>query len=66
MSPRLVYLPISALALLASPTAGAHLEILSQIGSAVRSPQVVRLLRSRAEKPVLIDGLRAFFGERSA
>jgi PTS system nitrogen regulatory IIA component len=57
---------VHTVALLASPTAGAHLEILSQIGSAVRSPEVVRLLRSRPAKPVLVDGLRAFFGERRA
>ncbi len=55
---------VHTVALLASPTAGAHLEILSQIGLTVRSPEAVRLLRSRLAKPALIDGLRALIEEK--
>jgi PTS system nitrogen regulatory IIA component len=57
---------VHTVALLASPTAGAHLEILSQIGRAVRSAEVVRLLRSRPAESELIDGLRALLEEREA
>jgi PTS system nitrogen regulatory IIA component len=57
---------VHTVALLASPTAGAHLEILSQIGRALRSAEVVRLLRSRSAKAVLIDGLRLAIGEKDA
>jgi PTS system nitrogen regulatory IIA component len=53
-------------ALLASPTAGEHLEILSQIGRAVRSERVVRLLRSHPTKAALIDGLRLAIEEKGA
>jgi PTS system nitrogen regulatory IIA component len=55
---------VHTVALLASPTAGAHLEILSQIGRAVRSAAVMRLLRSRPAEPALIDGLRALIEEK--
>jgi PTS system nitrogen regulatory IIA component len=57
---------VHTVALLASPTAGAHLEILSQIGRVVRSAEVMRLLRSRPEKPALIDGLRVLIGGKDA
>ena len=57
---------VHTVALLASPTAGAHLEILSQIGRAVRSAEVVRLLRSRPAKSALIDGLRVLIEEKDA
>ena len=57
---------VHTVALLASPTASAHLEILSQIGRAVRFAEVGRLLRSRPEKSALIDGLRAFIEEKDA
>ena len=57
---------VHTVALLASPTAAAHLEILSQIGRAVRSPEAVRLLRSRLAKPALIDGLRGLIEEKGA
>jgi PTS system nitrogen regulatory IIA component len=57
---------VHTVALLASPTADAHLEILSQIGRAVRLPEVVRLLRSRLEKPALIDALRLLLEEQGA
>jgi PTS system nitrogen regulatory IIA component len=57
---------VHTVALLASPTAGAHLEILSQIGRAVRSPEIVRLLRSRPAKSALIDELRALLEEKDA
>jgi PTS system nitrogen regulatory IIA component len=57
---------VHTVALLASPTAGAHLEILSQIGRAVRSAEVVRLLRSRLAKSALIDGLRVLTEEKDA
>ena len=57
---------VHTVALLASPTAGAHLEILSQIGRAVRSAQVARLLRSHPAKAALIDGLRLAIEEKSA
>jgi PTS system nitrogen regulatory IIA component len=57
---------VHTVALLASPTAGAHLEILSQIGRAVRSAEVVRLLRSSPAKPALIDGLRMLIEEKEA
>jgi PTS system nitrogen regulatory IIA component len=57
---------VHTVALLASPTAGTHLEILSQIGRAVRSAEVVRLLRSRPEKSALIDGLRVLIEEKDA
>ena len=55
---------VHTVALLASPTAGVHLEILSQIGRAVRSAGVVRLLRSCPAKPALIDGLRMLIEEK--
>jgi PTS system nitrogen regulatory IIA component len=55
---------VHTVALLASPTAAAHLEILSEIGGAVRSTKVVRLLRSRPAKSALIDGLRGLIGEK--
>jgi PTS system nitrogen regulatory IIA component len=58
--------PVHTVALLASPTASAHLEILSQIGRAVRSTEVVDLLRSRPARPALIDGLRVLIGEKTA
>jgi PTS system nitrogen regulatory IIA component len=57
---------VHTVALLASPTAGAHLEILSQIGRAVRFAEVVRLLRSRPAKSALIDGLRVLIEEKDA
>jgi PTS system nitrogen regulatory IIA component len=57
---------VHTVALLASPTAGAHLEILAEIGRAVRSAEIVRLLRSRPAKSALIDGLRALIGEKGA
>jgi PTS system nitrogen regulatory IIA component len=57
---------VHTVALLVSPNAGAHLEILSEIGRAVRSAEVIRLLRSRPAKSALIDGLRALVGERDA
>jgi len=57
---------VHTVALLASPTAGAHLEILSEIGRAVRSAEIVRLLRSRLAKSALIDGLRALIEEKDA
>jgi PTS system nitrogen regulatory IIA component len=57
---------VHTVALLASPTAGAHLEILSQIGRAVRSAQIVRLLRSHPSKAALIDGLRLAIEEKGA
>jgi len=57
---------VHTVALLASPTAAAHLEILSQIGRAVRSPEAVRLLRGRLAKPALIDGLRGLIEEKGA
>jgi PTS system nitrogen regulatory IIA component len=56
--------PVHTVALLASPTAGAHLEILSQIGRAVRLAEVVRLLRSRPAKSALIDELRVLIEEK--
>jgi PTS system nitrogen regulatory IIA component len=57
---------VHTVALLASPTSGAHLEILSQIGRAVRSTEVLRLLRSRPAKSALIDGLRVLIEEKDA
>jgi len=57
---------VHTVALLASPTAGAHLEILSQIGRAVRSTEVVRLLQSRPAKSELIAGLRSLIEEKRA
>jgi len=57
---------VHTVALLASPTAGAHLEILSEIGRAVRSADVVRLLKSRPAKSALIDGLRMLIEEKGA
>ena len=57
---------VHTVALLASPTAGAHLEILSQIGRAVCSAEVVRLLRSGPAKSALIDGLRVLIEEEDA
>jgi PTS system nitrogen regulatory IIA component len=57
---------VHTVALLASPTAGAHLEILSQIGRVVHSAEVVHLLRSRLAKPALIDGLRLLIEEKGA
>jgi PTS system nitrogen regulatory IIA component len=57
---------VYTVALLASPTASAHLEILSQIGRAVRFAEVGRLLRSRPAKSVLIDGLRVLIEEKDA
>jgi PTS system nitrogen regulatory IIA component len=50
--------PVHTAALLASPRASAHLEILAEIGRAVRSDDVVRLLQSRPAKPALLEGLR--------
>ena len=58
--------PVHTVALLASPTAAVHLEILSQIGRAVRLAEVVRLLRSRPAKSALIDGLRVLIEEKDA
>jgi len=57
---------VHTVALLASPTAAAHLEILSEIGRAVRSAEVVRLLGTRPAKSAVIDGLRALIAERDA
>ncbi len=57
---------VHTVALLASPTAGAHLEILSQIGRAVRSAEVLRVLRSGPEKSALIEGLRELIEEKGA
>lgn len=57
---------VHTVALLASPTASAHLEILSQIGRAVRSADVMRLLRSCPAESALIDGLRALIEEKQA
>lgn len=57
---------VHTVALLASPTAAAHLEVLSQIGRAVRSPQVVHLLRSRPARTTLIGELRALLEEKGA
>jgi PTS system nitrogen regulatory IIA component len=57
---------VHTVALLASPTAGAHLEILSQIGRAVRSTEVVRLLQSRPAKSELMAGLRSLIEEKRA
>jgi PTS system nitrogen regulatory IIA component len=57
---------VHTVALLASPTAAAHLEILSEIGRAVRSAEVVRLLRTRPAKSAVIDRLRALLEERDA
>jgi PTS system nitrogen regulatory IIA component len=57
---------VHTVALLASPTAVAHLEILSQIGRALRSAEVVRLLRSRPEKLALIDELRVLIEGQGA
>lgn len=57
---------VHTVALLASPSAAAHLEILSEIGRAVRSAEVVRLLRTRPAKSAVIDGLRALIAERDA
>ena len=57
---------VHTVALLASPTASTHLEILSQIGRAVRFAEVGRLLRSRPAKSALIDGLRALIEEKEA
>ena len=57
---------VHTVALLASPTASVHLEILSQIGRAVRLEEVVRLLRSHPAKPALIDGLRVLVEEKEA
>lgn len=57
---------VHTVALLASPAAAEHLEILSQIGRALRSEEVVRLLRSRPAEPGLLDGLRALVGGRQA
>ena len=57
---------VHTVALLASPTAGAHLEVLSQIGRAVRFAEVGRLLRSRPAKSALIDGLRVLIEEKDA
>jgi PTS system nitrogen regulatory IIA component len=57
---------VHTVALLVSPTAGAHLEILSQIGRAVSSAAVVRLLRSRPAKAALIDGLSSAIEETDA
>jgi PTS system nitrogen regulatory IIA component len=57
---------VHTVALLASPTAGAHLEILSQIGRVVCSAEVVRLLRSSPAKSALIDGLRVLIEEKDA
>lgn len=55
---------VHTVALLVSPTAGTHLEILSEIARAARSAEVARLLRSRPTKSALIDGLRELFEER--
>jgi PTS system nitrogen regulatory IIA component len=57
---------VHTVALLASPTAGAHLEILSQIGRALGSEDVVRLLRSRPVTSAWIDGLRRLVEEKDA
>ncbi len=57
---------VHTVALLASPTASAHLEILSQIGRAVRSAEVMCLLRSCPAKSALIDGLRVLIEEKQA
>lgn len=57
---------VHTVALLASPTSAAHLEILSEIGRAVRSAEVVRLLRTRPARPEVIEGLRALLEEKDA
>jgi PTS system nitrogen regulatory IIA component len=57
---------VHTVAVLASPTALAHLEILSQIGRAVRSAKVLSLLRSRPAQSALIRGLRALIEEQGA
>jgi PTS system nitrogen regulatory IIA component len=57
---------VHTVALLASPTAAAHLEILSQVGRAARSEEVARLLRSRPAKSDLIAGLGKALEERGA
>jgi len=50
--------------LLVAPAPGAHLEILSQIGRALRSDEVVKLLRDGREEPALADGLRELIDGR--
>jgi len=57
---------VHTVALLASPTAAAHLEILAQVGRAARSAEVVKLLRSRPAKSALIARLRAVLEETGA
>ena len=57
---------VHTVALLASPTAAEHLEILSQVGRAARSAEIVKLLRSRPAKQALIEGLRAVLEETGA
>jgi len=57
---------VHTVALLASPTAAAHLEILSQVGRAARSAEVARLLRSRPAKSALIAQLRVVLEEKGA
>jgi PTS system nitrogen regulatory IIA component len=56
---------VHTVALLASPTASAHLESLSQIGRAVHSAEFVSLLRSHPSKAALIDGLRLAIEDKS-
>ena len=55
---------VHTVALLASPTASVHLEILSQIGRAVRFAEVGRLLRSGPAKSELVAGLRVLIEEQ--
>jgi len=57
---------VHTVALLAAPTAGAHLEVLSQLGRALGSPQLLPLLREHPTKAALIDRLRSLLAEKGA
>ena len=44
--------------LIVSPTAGAHLDILAQVGRTVQSDEALELLRSQPSESALLEGLR--------
>jgi len=57
---------VHTVALLAAPTAAAHLEILSQVGRALGSPQLLPLLREHPTKAALSASLRSLLAEKRA